>query len=95
MGTKRLQTSGWASGQLLRAIFLCSPTGKVLSIGTAVSEGMIPTVNMLHVLSGLIPEYDINTTYLDELLQIYPEVRMIQTDAPEVLISALQARGLR
>ena len=51
--------------------------------------------NMLHVLSGLIPEYDINTTYLDELLQIYPEVRMIQTDAPEVLISALQARGLR
>ena len=56
---------------------------------------MIPTVNMLHVLSGLIPEYDINTTYLEELLQIYPKVRMIQTDAPEVLISALQARGLR
>ena len=72
-----------------------APDGQSTPIGTAVSEGMIPTVNMLHVLSGLIPEYDINTTYLDELLQIYPEVRMIQTDAPEVLISALQARGLR
>ena len=72
-----------------------APDGQSTPIGTAVSEGMIHTVNMLHVLSGLIPEYDINTTYLDELLQIYPEVRMIQTDAPEVLISALQARGLR
>ena len=72
-----------------------APDGQSTPIGTAISEGMIPTVNMLHVLSGLIPEYDINTTYLDELLQIYPEVRMIQTDAPEVLISALQARGLR
>ena len=72
-----------------------APNGQSTPIGTAVSEGMIPTVNMLHVLSGLIPEYDINTTYLDELLQTYPEVRMIQTDAPEVLISALQARGLR
>ena len=72
-----------------------APGGQSTPIGTAISEGMIPTVNMLHVLSGLIPEYDINATYLDELLQIYPEVRMIQTDAPEVLISALQARGLR
>ena len=72
-----------------------APDGQSTPIGTAISEGMIPTVNMLHVLSGLIPEYDINATYLDELLQIYPEVRMIQTDAPEVLISALQARGLR
>lgn len=71
------------------------PQGKSTPRGTAISEGMIPTVNMLHVLSGSIPEYDINPTYLDELLQIYPEVRMIQTDAPEILISFLQARGLR
>ena len=34
-----------------------APDGQSTPIGTAVSEGMIPTVNMLHVLSGLIPEY--------------------------------------
>lgn len=46
-------TNLWLGFEPLRAIFLCSPTGKVL-LGTLPSvRGMIPTVNMLHVLSGL------------------------------------------
>ncbi len=69
--------------------------GKSTSIGSAIRDGMLCSVCFLSVLDGKIPEYQINGSQLDELLTIYPDVKMIMTDAPSELISALDSRGRR
>ena len=56
---------------------------------------MLATVNMLPTSGSSVSEWTLNEDYLNELLQIYPMVCMIQTDLPDLLIPALQARGLR
>ncbi|MGN0190508.1 MAG: glycerophosphodiester phosphodiesterase family protein [Candidatus Cryptobacteroides sp.] len=69
--------------------------GTSTSIGSAIRDGMLCSVCFLSVLDGQIPEYQINSTQLDDLLGIYPDVKMIMTDAPAELISALDSRGRR
>ena len=61
----------------------------------AVGAGCISTVNMLHVNVSSIPEYDIDLDYLDDLLECYPDCRMIQNDCPDILIPILESMGLR
>ena len=69
--------------------------GKSTPLGSSVNDGMLATVNMLPTTGSDVSEWTLNENYLDELLQIYPMVCMIQTDVPDLLIPALQARGLR
>ena len=69
--------------------------GKSTPLGSSINDGMLATVNMLPASGSSVSEWTLNETYLDELLQIYPMVCMIQTDLPDLLIPALQARGLR
>ena len=56
---------------------------------------MIPSVCLLWVLDQAIPEYALDDRQLDELFDIFPTVRMIQTDVPAELIAALEKKGLR
>ena len=56
---------------------------------------MIPSVCLLWVLDQTIPEYALDDKQLDELFNIFPTTRMIQTDVPAELIAALQKKGLR
>ena len=69
--------------------------GKSTPLGSSINDGMLATVNMLPASGSNVSEWTLNEGYLDELLQIYPMVCMIQTDLPDLLIPALQARGLR
>ena len=50
---------------------------------------------MLSVLNNQIPEYNVDGAQLDELLSLFPDVKMIMTDAPEKLVRALDERGRR
>ena len=56
---------------------------------------MLCSVCMLSVLNDKIPEYDVDGAQLDELISVFPDVKMIMTDAPEKLINALAERGRR
>lgn len=69
--------------------------GKSTPLGTAVNDGMLVMVNMLNSSGSQVSEWELNETYLDELLSIYPMNHMIQTDVADQLLRALQARGLR
>ena len=69
--------------------------GRSPSLGDAVEMGMIPSVCLLWVLDQAIPEYALDDKQLDELFNIFPTTRMIQTDVPAELIAALQKKGLR
>ena len=69
--------------------------GRSPSLGDAVEMGMIPSVCLLWVLDQTIPEYALDDKQLDELFNIFPSTRMIQTDVPAELIAALQKKGLR
>jgi hypothetical protein len=69
--------------------------GKSTPLGSSINDGMLATVNMLPTSGSSVSEWTLNEDYLNELLQIYPMVCMIQTDLPDLLIPALQARGLR
>lgn len=69
--------------------------GKSTPLGSSINDGMLATVNMLSASGSSVSEWTLNEDYLDELLQIYSMVCMIQTDVPDLLIPALQARGLR
>ncbi len=72
-----------------------APEGGSTAIGSAVRDGMLCSVCFLHVLNGSIPESTIDESQLTDLLTIYPEVKMIMTDAPERLIESLAKRNLR
>lgn len=72
-----------------------SPEKDSTPVGSALRDGMLCSVCFLSVLNSKIPEYSIDGTQLDELLTVYPDVKMIMTDAPAELISALASRGLR
>ena len=72
-----------------------APDGGSTALGSAVKDGMLCSVCMLHGLNGKIPEYEIDESQLTELIGTYPDVKMIMTDAPERLIESLAARGLR
>lgn len=72
-----------------------SPSSGSTSIGSAVRDGMLCSVCMLSVLNDKIPEYDVDGAQLDELISVFPDVKMIMTDAPEKLINALAERGRR
>lgn len=74
--------------------FSYAPNGQSTPVGAAVNDGMIVTANLLHVLTNSIPEFDINSEQLEDLLQVYPNVHMIQTDVPDRLIPALQRKGM-
>ena len=69
--------------------------GRSSSLGDSVELGMIPSVCLLWVLDQAIPEYALDDRQLDELFDIFPTVRMIQTDVPAELIAALEKKGLR
>lgn len=71
------------------------PTDGSTSIGSALRDGMLCSVNMLSVLDKAIPEVGINGEQLDDLLTVFPETKMIMTDSPKELIAALASRGLR
>ncbi|MCM1449151.1 MAG: PKD domain-containing protein [Clostridiales bacterium] len=74
--------------------FTYTPNGGSTPIGSSERDGMITTANLLHVLNGSIPEYDINNNQLDDLLNVYPNIHMIQTDVPDKLIPLLRNKGL-
>lgn len=61
----------------------------------AVKAGCLSSVNMLHVLDAAIPEYEINDDYLRNLLECFPDCRMIQTDCPDLLVPKLKEMGFR
>lgn len=61
----------------------------------AVREGYVSTANMLFVLDKDIPEYSVNDTYLNALLQAFPDCHMIQNDCPDILVPILAQKGLR
>ena len=69
--------------------------GRSPSMGGAVELGMVPSVCLLWVLDQAIPEYALDDRQLDELFDIFPTERMIQTDVPAELIAALEKQGLR
>ncbi len=69
--------------------------GSSTAVGSAIRDGMLCSVCFLNALDSKIPLYGIDGAQLDDLLSLYPDVKMIMTDAPEKLIEALEARGLR
>ena len=62
-------------------------------VGSAVSDGMLCSV--IYLSGANIPEYGVKEEQITELLEIYPDVKMIMTDSPEALISSLNSRGRR
>ena len=62
---------------------------------SAFSKGLPVFVNMLHVLTASIPEYEINEEQVDELLRRFPKVSYIQTDCPAELDAYLRKLGRR
>lgn len=72
-----------------------SPGSSPHNLTYIAEDGIVGSVNMLNVLNSNIPEYGINSSYLDELLMKYPYGRIIHTDSPAELVSALTAKGMR
>lgn len=67
--------------------------GSNTPVGSAVRDGMLCSV--IYLSGANIPEYGVNEDQITELLEFYPDVKMIMTDAPEALIESLDRRGLR
>lgn len=63
--------------------------------GSVVSDGLVLTANMLNVQYQEIPEFALDNGLLDRLLAAYPQVHMIQTDVPGLLIGRLKDLGRR
>lgn len=79
---------GWNSGQ----------TGNsecVIRCQDAYDNGVLCSVNLLHVNHDYIPEYKIDDSQLSSLFQLYPECQMIHTDCPKEMISILKKQGRR
>ncbi len=64
-------------------------------MASAFSAGLPVFVNMLHVLTPSIPEYEIDEDQVDELLRRFPRVSYIQTDCPAELDAYLRHLGRR
>lgn len=64
-------------------------------VSEALTAGVPIFVNMLHVLTWAIPEYEINESMVDELLRRFPKAAYIQTDCPEELDAYLRSLGRR
>lgn len=64
-------------------------------MSTAFNGGLPVFVNMLHVLTASIPEYEIDESQVDELLRRFPKVAYIQTDCPAELDAYLSKLGRR
>ncbi len=75
--------------------YVYKPSGGSTATGSALRDGMLCSVCLLGALDSKIPLYGIDGTQLDGLFATYPDVKMIMTDAPTELITALDARGLR
>ena len=56
---------------------------------------MLVSIGMLAWTGSDVSETEFKEEYLDELLNLYPEVKMIMTDLPKELINALENRGKR
>jgi len=65
--------------------------GTTPNLGNAIRDGMICTVNMLTD----VPPTDVDGNQLDELLMLFPEVRVIHTDSSDKLVTALASRDRR
>lgn len=61
----------------------------------AVRAGCVSTANMLHVLDEGIPEYSVDSTYLNSLFKSFPDCHMIQNDCPDILVPMLKEKGRR
>lgn len=79
---------GWNSGQTQKSE--C-----VERCRAAYDDGVLCSVNLLHVNHDYIPEYNIDRGQLSSLFGLYPECQMIQTDCPKELIGILAGQGRR
>ncbi len=61
----------------------------------AYNAGLPVFINLLHVLTASIPEYDIDPGQMDELLKLNPKVAYIQTDCPDELDAFIRSVGRR
>ena len=69
--------------------------GKSTDMSKGIADGMIVSIGMLAWTGSDVSEYELNEEYLDDLLTIFPDVKMIMTDVPKELIKALKQRGKR
>ena len=69
--------------------------GKSTDVSKGIADGMIVSIGMLAWTGSDVSEYELNETYLEDLLAIFPDVKMIMTDVPKELIKALKQRGKR
>ena len=79
---------GWNSGQSKK-------TECVVRCQTAYEKGVLCSVNLLHVNHDYIPEYEINSSQLSGLFDLYPECQMVHTDCPQEMVSLLKKQGRR
>lgn len=79
---------GWNSGQSRKSE--C-----VVRCQAAYEKGVLCSVNLLHVNHSYIPEYEINSSQLSSLFDLYPECQMVHTDCPQEMISILKKQGRR
>ena len=88
-GTKQyfLQV-GWNSGQ-------SHSSECVIRCLNAYDEGVLCSVNLLHVNHDYIPEYSIDEGQLASLFDLYPECQMVHTDCPQEMVSILKKQGKR
>lgn len=69
--------------------------GTSTDVSSAVADKMLVSIGMLAWSGSDVSETELNEAYLDDLLTLYPEVKMIMTDVPKELIKALEERGKR
>lgn len=69
--------------------------GTSTDVSSGISDGMLVSIGMLAWTGSDVSETEFKEEYLDELLNLYPEVKMIMTDLPKELINALENRGKR
>lgn len=79
---------GWNSGQT-------QSSECVLRCRNAYNQGVLCSVNLLHVNHDYIPEYKIDQSQLQSLFALYPECQMVQTDCPRELSLILSEQGRR
>lgn len=69
--------------------------GTSTALGSSLNDGMLCSVTFLAFSGSKVGLWTVNDTYLDELLSLYPQVHLIMTEVPDLLIPALEKRGLR
>lgn len=79
---------GWNSGQT-------KSSECVKRCMTAYEQGVLCSVNLLHVNHDYIPEYEIDEDQLASLFELYPECQMVHTDCPQEMIAILKNQGRR